>query len=722
MTERQELIEAIATLEARRDLFGDDVVDTTLWALRKQLAAVPRVDFPSPAEQQQLAVLVADLSGFTAASSAMDAELVGEAINELWQHLDGVIAAWGGTVDKHVGDGLIANFGLPLPRPDDADRAILAALEMQLVLDWLNRQVVSDTASNGRSGGGNGLGSIKMRIGIHVGTAFVGQVGERSRTTAVGDTITVAGALEQAAPPGGILISGHVERLVHGRFELQMADPVAVAGQNLHVPAYLVTEDTPRPYREISAGGSATAVRLVGRDDALQALQDAFQMSTDTGLAQVVVLAGEAGAGKSRLLEAFERWLAVFSQSVKLLRARQYPQLLAPPHALVRDVLLACFDVQVRYDTAVACDCLLVALRAFMREEGLPEQQAQRYTGALMHLLDYAAADAPAARAADASTAAVLDSLTWLLEALNRRGEMPVIVLEDVHTTDDGMLDLLETLVARCQALPLLLVVTGDHQLFERRPLWLDWLEDPFEPYMLLEMPPLSSIDSRHLVNELLQRVARVPLRLADLIVSVAAGNPFYVEQMINFLLENRVIVPHGDEWHVQLGQLDQLRLPGSPPDLLRLRLAALPSLERRVLQLGAVFGQLFPDAAVRHLADVVGESAVTPEELEAALIGLEAKGLIQRSPTVTFLPAQDYLFASEAWWQVAYGSIDTGLRRTYHRQAAYWLVANSSARFLRQCNTAVAYHFEQAGETEQVAVWQARNGRGGSHSASEIV
>lgn len=724
VTERQELIEAIATLEARRHLFGDDVVDTTLWALRKQLAAVPRADFPSQAEpqQQQLAVLVADLSGFTAASSAMDAELVGEAINELWQHLDGVIAAWGGMVDKHVGDGLIANFGLPLPRPDDADRAILAALEMQLVLGWLNRQVVSETDSNGRYPGSNGLGSIKMRIGIHIGTAFVGQVGERSRTTAVGDTITVAGALEHAAPPGGILISGHVEGLVRGRFELQAADPVTVAGQNLYVPAYLVSPDAPRSYRETGASALATAVRLVGRDDALQMLQDAFQMSSDAGLAQVVVLTGETGAGKSRLLEAFERWLAVFSQSVRLLRARQYSQLLLPPYALVRDVLLACFDVQIRYDPAVACDCLLVALQAFMREEHLPEQQVQRYSTGITHLLSYPLPHPPAAHVADASVEAALDGVIWLLEALHRRGEMPVIVLEDVHTAEDGMLNFLETLVARCQALPLLMIVTCDHQLFKRRPLWSDWLDDPFEPYMLLEMPPLSSIDSRHLVNELLQRLARVPLRLADLIVSVAAGNPFYIEQMINFLLENRVIVPHGDEWHVQLGELDQLRLPGSPPDLLRLRLAALPSLERRVLQLGAVFGRLFPDAAVRHLADVVGEAAATPEELEAALIGLEAKGLIRRSPTVTFSPAQDYLFASEAWRQVVYARTDARLRRTYHRQAAYWLIANGSARFLRQCSTAVAYQFEQAGESEQVTFWQARNGHNGDHSASEMV
>lgn len=721
MTERQELIEAIATLEARRDQFGDDVVDTTLWALRRQLASVPHAGFPSQAEQQQqLTVLVADLSGFTAASSAMDAELVGEAINALWQHLDGVIAAWGGTVDRHVGDGLIANFGLPLPRPDDADRAILAALEMQLVLGWLNRHAAPPADGNGRYVGNNGLGGVKMRIGVHAGAAFVGQIGAHNRTTAVGDALTVASALEQAAPPGGILISGHVERVVRGHFELQPADPVRVAEQQLHVPAYLVMDDGPRPYRESGASSAGTVVRLVGRDEVLQSLQDAFQIAADSGLAQVVVMTGETGAGKSRLLEEFARWLAVFPQAVTLLRGRQYPMLLSTPYALLRDLLLTCFDVRVRYDAAVACDCLAHAMQAFMREAALPEPQVQRYSSAIMRLLGYGSASRDAESVADESLKVALDGLIWLLEMLNQRGKVPVFLLEDVDAAHDGMLDLLEQLVARCQALPMLIVVTGEPRLFERRPSWSDWLDDPFEPYMALDVPSLSSIDSRHLVNELLQRVPRVPLRLADLIVSVADGNPFYIEQMVNFLVENRVIVPHADEWHVQLGQLDQLRLPGARRDLLRLRLAALPSIEQRVLQLGAVFGRLFPDAAVRHLAEVVDETAVAPEELEAALIGLETKGFIQRSQTGTFQAAQEYQFQNEAWWHVAYGAMDAGLRRACHRHAAYWLVANGSARFLHYCSAAVAFQFEQAGEMEQVAIWRARNGRSADRYSSE--
>lgn len=701
MIERQELIEAIVDLEAQRSRLGDDAVDTAVWALRQKLAAQPPGDVPARSEQQQqLAVLVADLRGFTAASSALDAELVGEAINGIWQHLDGVVSAWGGVVDKHVGDGLIANFGLPLPRPDDAERAIRAALEMHLVLDWLNHQTAAAA----------GLGAISMRIGIHLGRVSVGQMGERTRTTAVGDAVTLAGLLEQAAPPGGILVSGDVERVVRGRFDLHIAEPVMGPGQTPFVSTYLVQEQTLQPHRRHEPSRAALAARLIGRDELLLQLQDAFELAADAGLTQLVTLLGDEGSGKSRLLDDFARWLSVSPQPVQVIRGRQLPTDLVAPHALVRSLLLDWFGIHVRYNTAVERDCLRRELHALVQPH-TSEQRAQERVDALMVMAGYGE---PVTGEANGRG---LEALSWLIDFGRQAGDglapaVPVFLLEELHHASDPMLDLLDQLVLAGQEGPLLIVVSGDATLLEKRPLWPHYFDDPFSAYMRLDVPVLSAIDSRHLVNELLHKLPRVPLRLADLIVSVAEGNPYTIEQMVNFLVENQVLVPQVDEWRAQLGRLEQLRLPGSAADLLRMRLAALPTAEQQVLQLGSVFGRLFPDTAVVHLAEVVDGVHWSHEQLETALIGLETKGIIERSPTAHFDSAQEYLIRSAAWWNVAYGALEAESGRAYHRQAGNWLVANGRAAFHDDCAPAIARQFAQAGSREQAAVWRSRNGK----------
>jgi class 3 adenylate cyclase len=231
MADRALLEQAIAALGTQRDVLGDAVVDASIDALRKQLA---ELDIPPRPEQRKLVtVLFADVAGFTAISAAMDAEDVSEIMNALWALLDAVVDRFGGRIDKHIGDAVMALWGADEAREDDPVQAVLAALEMhRVVAGFSDARMRSSLAGEGQQ--------ISLRIGVHTGPVLLGKVGITHEFTAMGDTVNVASALQEAAPVGRILISSDTFRQVQGMFSLRNQPPLQVKGKVDQVQAYLV--------------------------------------------------------------------------------------------------------------------------------------------------------------------------------------------------------------------------------------------------------------------------------------------------------------------------------------------------------------------------------------------------------------------------------------------------------------------------------------------------
>ncbi|NBD36339.1 MAG: adenylate/guanylate cyclase domain-containing protein, partial [Chloroflexi bacterium] len=211
MSERENLQKAIAALEAQRDTLGDAVVDTALAPLRQRLTAL------DGQQRKQATVLFADLAGFTALSETLDAEVVSDLINALWERIDGVIRNHGGAIDKHIGDAVMALWGVAETREDDPERAIRAALAMQAEI----RDFVAT----------RNLASLQMRVGINTGTVLLGAVGTTGEFSAIGDAVNVAARLEEAAPLGHVLISHDTYRHVRGIFEVQPQDALVAPGK-----------------------------------------------------------------------------------------------------------------------------------------------------------------------------------------------------------------------------------------------------------------------------------------------------------------------------------------------------------------------------------------------------------------------------------------------------------------------------------------------------------
>ena len=229
MTEQQVLEQAIATLRKHRSVLGDGVVETAVAALQDQILATGTA--PPIQHFETVTILQADMSGFTAMSARLDAEQVSDAVNALWQRLDNVVLSWGGQIEQHTGDGVIALFGVPLAQEDDAHRAVLAALDMQLELALFNEatSAPTDTSPLGRS---LLRTDFRMRIGVHSGPLLWGRVGHSLGETAVGDTVKIVGRLEKICPVDGVLISYDVYRQVFGLFDVEPGTPLSLPGND----------------------------------------------------------------------------------------------------------------------------------------------------------------------------------------------------------------------------------------------------------------------------------------------------------------------------------------------------------------------------------------------------------------------------------------------------------------------------------------------------------
>jgi class 3 adenylate cyclase len=548
MTEREQLEQAIAQLEAQRATLGDGVVDASIAALHETLAALER----TPEQRKQATILFADVSGYTAMSETMDAEEVSEVMNALWQRIDAAIVEHGGRIDKHTGDGVTALWGVDTARESDPERAIRAALAMQAAL------------AEFKAGH-----TLRMRIGLSTGPVLLGTVGTTGEFSGIGDAVNLAQQLEGAAPAGGVLISHDTYRHVRGVFDVLEQEPLQVKGKARPVRTYLVQHAKPHAFHMLTQSVAGIKTRMIGRDAELLMLQDMFRDATEDAEAHVVTIVGDAGVGKSRLLYEFEKWIELLPEGTRNFQARATPETEAMPYGLSRRMFTLHFEI-LESDSAAE---VREKFRARMAV-ALKSDQAD-LVGQLLGL-DFSASLAVQARLGSESFGELATAhLAEYLRAI--ASEPTVILLEDIHWADDSSLDLLDYLVASVPDTRLLVVCLARPTLFERRPSW----GEGQEIHTQINLRPLSRRASRVLVGEILQKTEGVPDELRDLIVEGAEGNPFYVEELIRMLIEDGVILLGEDHWRVELGQLAGVRVPPTLTGVLQARLDSLPPEEK---------------------------------------------------------------------------------------------------------------------------------------------
>jgi len=720
-----ELLRAIAALEAQRPLLGDAVVDAAVVAMRARLAAL---DAP-PQQRRQVTVVFADVVGFTALAETRDAEVVAQVMNDLWQHVDAVILSHGGHIDKHIGDAVMAVWGLDAAREDDAERAVRAALAMQTAVDQCCRLSHAP---------------LTLRVGVHTGPVLAGRVGTGGETTVMGDTVNLASRVEGAAPAGSVLITHATYRHVRGVFDVQPRDPLIVRGVAERVVVYLVRGVKPRAFRLGARGIEGIETRMIGRDAELRALQDAFAALIARRAGALLIVA-DAGLGKSRLLYEFDTWVELRPEEVIYFKGRAAPATRDVGFALWRDLFANRFDILDSDSPAVALGKFRAGfesgqatspLNTGLLATGLLNTDPAAIVG---HWLGFDFDASPAVARLLGSPEFAATARAHLLRYFRALAAAdPVVVfLEDLHWADEPSLQLAVELLAQLReaGAPVLFIGAARPTLAER-PGWADGLPG----FARLDIHPLSGDATRALVDEVLQRVEHLPVRLREQIAVASEGNPFYVEEYVKMLIEqgaiNRVtsdelrvtgedaphsslVAPHAsldEPWRVVVERLAGLRVPTTLVGLIQARLDALPAAERRALQHAAVIGRLFWDDAVCWLDEA---------DARPALAAARARELVFRRERSAFAGAEEYTFKHALLRDVAYETVLLRDRRTLHSRAARWLESHAGER-LDEYLGLLADHCLAAGETARALAFLARAGElalaSGNHASARLL
>ena len=698
-TEVEKLEQAAAALEALRGMLGDAAVEVALASIRHKLSAL-KAPLPAAHEAQQrkqVTVLFADVFGFTAMSEIMDAEDVTETMNALWRRLDAAITAHGGTIDKHIGDAVMALWGVEAAREDDPEQAIRAALAMQSEIGGWTLEI-----GGARSALKSPASTLQMRIGINTGPVVLGEVGTTGEFTAMGDTVNVASRLQHAAPVGGILISHDTYRQVRGVFDVQALEPIIVKGKTEPVRAYVVGAAKSRTFRTATRGVEGVETRMIGREAELKQLEDAFEAMRQGSTTRLITVVGEAGVGKSRLLYEFGNWLDLLPAQIWYFKGRATPQTSAIPYALLRDLFAFRFEIRESDSATLVRDKLECGVAQFLRAD---VQMKAHLLGAW---LGYDLSASPHLAGLRSDPRQLRDrAQLYLVEFFTAVADdsPSVIFLEDLHWADDQSLEALQHLARQCPAMRLLIVALARNQLLERHPAWGEGLAF----HTRLDLRPLSASECRRLVGEILRKVDAAPPDLFDLIVDRAEGNPFYVEELIKMLVDDGVIVTTTEPWQVQRARLAGLRVPSTLTGVLQARLDGLQPPEKVTLQRSSVVGRVFWEQAVAFLS--TAGPKVTPDlPLAMALVSLRARELIFQRERSAFEDTSEYIFKHALLRDVCYESVLKRERRDYHARAARWLVevTQRSGR-ADEYAALIAEHYELAGEPEPAAGWYER-------------
>jgi len=593
-------------------------------------------------------VVFADVTGSTGLGERLDPESLRAILGRWFDAMRDVVERHGGTVEKFIGDAIVAVFGVPTLHEDDALRAVRAATEMHVALAAFNQALRTE----------RGL-EIEMRVGVNTGEVVVGDA-RAGGSRATGDAVNVAARLQQAAEPGETLIGDSTWRLVREAITTGEARDVVVKGRNEPVTVRrLVGVDPTAEAIHRRVGGP-----MVGRERELGTLRAAYERATVERRCVLVTVLGTAGVGKSRLTHEF---LAGVRPGATVVRGRCLPYGQGITWFPIAELLRSAVGLDDEADPNLVVERLRTLL------EGMAE------------------ADTIAARLAEplgiAGEPAPIEELFWAVRRFLERlaGEGPtVVVIDDLQWADSTLLDLVEHLADWIHGVPLLILALARPELLDIRSGWGGGKPDATT--FLLE--PLPADQTNQLVEALFEG-ATVPEAARRRIAAAADGNPLFVEQVIGMLLDDGLVRRRSDGT-LEVNELDSISVPPTIQALLAARLDRLSDPERRTIERASVVGKEFGQRDVSELTPVDSRSAVGGQ-----LMTLVRKELI-RPERRQDDGRESFRFRHLLIRDAAYDSLPKAERAQLHERFADWLDESAGER-LAERDEIVGYHLAQA-------------------------
>jgi class 3 adenylate cyclase/predicted ATPase len=632
------------------------------------------------AERRQLTVLFCDLVGSTALSEQLDPEELRDIVRAYQAVCAEVIRRFDGHIAQYLGDGLLVYFGYPLAHEDDAQRAVRSGLGILEETGRLNARLERDKGVE-----------LAVRLGGHTGLVVVGEMGGPGRyeLIALGQTPNLAARLQEIAEPNTMVISAATHRLVRGFFACQVLGSRNFKGISRSVSAYRVLGESEAQSRlEVAADNGLTP--LVGREQEIELLLERWQQARD-GQGHVVVLSGEAGIGKSRLIRRVRERLAEERHTEWVCRCSPYHQhsALYPVIDLLQRMLRLQRDdspeeklrkLEEAFSPTAISLSEVIPLFAALLSLPLPER--------------YAPPTIPPERLKRKTLEA---SLAVVLAAA---AQQPMLfIVEDLHWIDASTLELLNLLIDQCPTTRLLMLLTCRPEF---RPPW-----SPRSHLAQLTIGRLARAQAAVMVENVAKGKG-LPAEVSEQIVAKTDGVPLFVEELTKMVLESGLLREAENSYELTR-PLPALEIPATLHDSLMARLDRLSTV-KVVAQLGSAIGRTFSYELMRAISAL--DEATLQRELGRLV---EAELLYQRG-----LPPQaTYVFKHALIQEEAYQSLLKGIRQQYHQQIAQALIEQFPETAETQPEL-VAHHYTEAGLVAQaIPYWQRAGQRALQRSAN---
>ena len=600
---------------------------------------------PSRDSRKTVTVVFCDVTGSTAMGERLDPESLGKVMGRYFQTMRSEIERHGGTVEKFIGDAVMAVFGVPTLHEDDALRAVRAAEGMRAALVGLNLELQTERGV-----------SIQTRTGVNTGEVLVG-VHSSSEGVLSGDAVNVAARLEQAAAPGEILLGWQTFRLTRDAVEVEPVEPLDLKGKSEPVPAFRLIRSIP------GVEGHARRMEspMVGRDSELHLLAQAFDRSTQERACVLFTMLGSAGVGKSRLSEEF----LSRAGDARVLRGRCLHYGEGITYWPIVDVLTQAAGI----DEGGTAEEARGKLDAVL--DGAPD--AEIIATRLTNLLGLGGQAAP-------------DETFWAIRRLLEHlasTEPLIVIFDDIQWAEPTLLDLIEHIADWTRDAPILLLCMARPDLLDDRPGWAGGKMNASS--ILLE--PLPPATGEALLTNLLGPT-HLESQARERILAAAGGNPLFVEEMLDMYVERGLITQVDGRW-VATSDLAEVEVPPTISALLTSRLDRLPQPERTVLQHGSVEGNVFHRGAVAALQ----VDGMIDEAIGRPLMDLIRKELIR--PDRSEIPGDDaFRFRHLLIRDAAYQAMPKEVRADLHERFAAWM---RTVGRVAEVDEIVGYHLEQA-------------------------
>ncbi len=629
-------------------------------------ATTPPAPPPAVSEERKVVtVLFADLTGSTTITERLDPEQMRAIMTRFFEAMTQVIGRFEGTVEKFIGDEVMAVFGLPTAHEDDPERAVRAALTMRERLEELNAELETS----------RGI-VLQMRIGINTGEVVANpQATTKGEFMVTGDPVNVAARLRSAADPGMIIVGDRTYWDSVRLAEYQPLPPLTLKGKALPVRAW----ELKGVRREKIPRGLGLSAPMIGRDGEFGLLQSVGQRAFRERRPHLVTIVGAPGVGKTRLCEEL---VASLPSTVVTRYGRCLPY--------GSTALWAVAEI-IRSDCGILHNDPLPAI-AQKLERRIQDLVGKEAGASEVHQVQAQLAGMLAIRAPEADTISEgsRDQLFWALRRyFERLATISPLVLafDDLHWGDPELLDFIEYLAQWASGGPLLLLCLTRPELLEMRPGWGGGKRN----YTSLSLESLTRDDTQYLLRELLGTQA-LPLALTTAI-SVAEGNPFFIEEVLRMLIDTGRLQRADSQW--ELTDPANLPVPDTIQGVIAARLDRLPPEEKTLLQEASIMGKEFWIGAVAHL------SGKTNPVLERLLQSLQTRDLLVAHAGSRLEGQRELAFKHILIRDVAYSLLPKSMRSVKHRAHALWLEQTLPER-TEELAEILAHHWEQAAQLDR--------------------